>query len=267
MRCAAAPDPCRPHPDRAGRRELLQNAIDAVRDVPRGQKARSSSVPGRERNGGGGGTRRRARALGRRRGAHVRAVLHHQAGRPGTGPGHQPLHHRGPQGGSGWSVRLAAKRGTTVRFTLPLHAEAKTRRGAPHEREPTVYVVDDNLGVRKSLRALVESAGFAVEAYASSEEFLARLRSEASGLPGAGRALAAQQRPGPAGRAAPAQGDAPHHRPDRPRERADLRTRTEGGCRRFPAEAGSAQSVAGADPRGDRERSAGARSGHRRAPP
>jgi FixJ family two-component response regulator len=36
-----------------------------------------------------------------------------------------------------------------------------------------VFVVDDNSGVRKSLRALLESAGFAVETYASGEEFLA----------------------------------------------------------------------------------------------
>jgi two-component system response regulator FixJ len=35
-----------------------------------------------------------------------------------------------------------------------------------------VFVVDDNAGVRKSLRALMESAGLAVETYASGEEFL-----------------------------------------------------------------------------------------------
>ncbi len=37
----------------------------------------------------------------------------------------------------------------------------------------TVFVVDDNAGVRKSLRALLESAGLTVEAHASAEEFLA----------------------------------------------------------------------------------------------
>lgn len=37
----------------------------------------------------------------------------------------------------------------------------------------TVFVVDDNIGVLKSLRALLESAGLAVETYASAEEFLA----------------------------------------------------------------------------------------------
>ena len=37
---------------------------------------------------------------------------------------------------------------------------------------PTVFVVDDNASVRKSLRALLESAGIGVETYASGEEFL-----------------------------------------------------------------------------------------------
>ncbi len=38
---------------------------------------------------------------------------------------------------------------------------------------PAVFVIDDNAGVRKSLRALFESAEIAVETYASAEEFLA----------------------------------------------------------------------------------------------
>jgi two-component system response regulator FixJ len=38
---------------------------------------------------------------------------------------------------------------------------------------PTVFVVDDNPGVRKSLRALLESADLEVETFASGEEFLA----------------------------------------------------------------------------------------------
>jgi FixJ family two-component response regulator len=47
--------------------------------------------------------------------------------------------------------------------------------------EATVFVVDDNLGVRKSLRALLESAGLAVETYASGEEFLAAYEPERPG--------------------------------------------------------------------------------------
>jgi len=47
--------------------------------------------------------------------------------------------------------------------------------------EATVFVVDDNVGVRKSLRALLESAGFAVETYASGEEFLAAYQPERPG--------------------------------------------------------------------------------------
>jgi two-component system response regulator FixJ len=47
--------------------------------------------------------------------------------------------------------------------------------------EATVFVVDDNAGVRKSLRALLESAGLAVETYASGEEFLAAYDPERPG--------------------------------------------------------------------------------------
>jgi len=38
--------------------------------------------------------------------------------------------------------------------------------------EPTVFVVDDNPAVRKSLQALMHAAGLAVETYASPAEFL-----------------------------------------------------------------------------------------------
>ncbi len=38
---------------------------------------------------------------------------------------------------------------------------------------PTVFVVDDNPGVRTSMRRLMQSAGLAVETYASADEFLA----------------------------------------------------------------------------------------------
>ena len=45
----------------------------------------------------------------------------------------------------------------------------------------TVFVVDDNAGVRKSSRALMESAGLPVETYATSEEFLAAYDPERPG--------------------------------------------------------------------------------------
>jgi len=45
----------------------------------------------------------------------------------------------------------------------------------------TVFVVDDNAGVRNSLRALLESAGLAVQTYASAEEFLAAYDPERPG--------------------------------------------------------------------------------------
>jgi two-component system response regulator FixJ len=41
---------------------------------------------------------------------------------------------------------------------------------------PTVFVVDDDPSVRRSLRRLVESAGFRVETFAGAREFLAVFR-------------------------------------------------------------------------------------------
>jgi two-component system, LuxR family, response regulator FixJ len=46
---------------------------------------------------------------------------------------------------------------------------------------PTVFVVDDNPGVRKSMQALVEAAGLAVETYASAGEFLAAYDGQRAG--------------------------------------------------------------------------------------
>lgn len=40
--------------------------------------------------------------------------------------------------------------------------------------EPTVFVVDDNPGLRRSLQALIEAAALSVETYASAQEFLDR---------------------------------------------------------------------------------------------
>jgi len=46
---------------------------------------------------------------------------------------------------------------------------------------PTVFVVDDNPGVRKSIQALVEAAGLRAETYASAGEFLAAYDAERAG--------------------------------------------------------------------------------------
>jgi FixJ family two-component response regulator len=46
---------------------------------------------------------------------------------------------------------------------------------------PTVFVVDDNPGVRKSIQALVEAAGLRAETYASAGEFLAAYDAERPG--------------------------------------------------------------------------------------
>ncbi len=46
---------------------------------------------------------------------------------------------------------------------------------------PTVFVIDDNPGVRKSLQALVEATGLAAETYASGREFLATYDAQRAG--------------------------------------------------------------------------------------
>ena len=46
---------------------------------------------------------------------------------------------------------------------------------------PTVFVVDDNPGVRRSLKALVEAEGMAVRTFATASEFLAAYDPEESG--------------------------------------------------------------------------------------
>jgi FixJ family two-component response regulator len=47
--------------------------------------------------------------------------------------------------------------------------------------KPTVFVVDDNPGVRESLKSLAESAGLRAETYASAQEFLAAYVPERAG--------------------------------------------------------------------------------------
>ena len=47
--------------------------------------------------------------------------------------------------------------------------------------QPTVFVVDDNPGVRRSLKALVEAEGMAVRTFATASEFLAAYDPEEAG--------------------------------------------------------------------------------------
>jgi two-component system, LuxR family, response regulator FixJ len=63
----------------------------------------------------------------------------------------------------------------------PAPAAGDSPAKAFHTAAATVFVVDDNVGVRKSLRALLESADLTVETYASREEFLAAYDPERRG--------------------------------------------------------------------------------------
>jgi FixJ family two-component response regulator len=62
------------------------------------------------------------------------------------------------------------------------------------ELQPTVFLVDDDASVRRGLERLVRAAGYAVEAFASADEFLARLP-----VQGVGCAILDVQMPGISG--------------------------------------------------------------------
>ncbi len=49
------------------------------------------------------------------------------------------------------------------------------------EEKPTIFIIDDDLSVRKSLLRLMHSFGFEAEAFGSAEEFLKRERYEGTG--------------------------------------------------------------------------------------
>jgi len=51
----------------------------------------------------------------------------------------------------------------------------------PHTNEPTVYLVDDDPGVRRSAKELIESIGLRVQAFGSAREFLEAQRPDAPG--------------------------------------------------------------------------------------
>ena len=171
---------------------LMQNAIDAIREAPRRPPGDPAAGAGREGHGGSGRARHRRRRLCRRGGADVRAVLHHQAARVwewawrSAAPSSRRI-----GAGSGWSAAPTAAAGPPSASRCRCRPPRPARKRRSHmTAEATVFVVDDNVGVRKSLRALLESAGLAVETYASGEEFLAAYDPERAGLPRAGRPLA-----------------------------------------------------------------------------
>jgi len=52
---------------------------------------------------------------------------------------------------------------------------------ATPDLEPTVFIVDDDAAIRRSLRFLIESSGLSVETYGTAEEFLDRYEPERPG--------------------------------------------------------------------------------------
>ena len=60
--------------------------------------------------------------------------------------------------------------------TLATMAGPYSRTARPPAAAPVVFVVDDDVSVRESVEALIESAGWEAETFASAEEFLTRPR-------------------------------------------------------------------------------------------
>ena len=183
----------------------------------------------------------------------VRALLHDEEGRPRDGPRDRPDDRRGPSRPDlGRAAPAAAGRGRQ------LHTAA-TRGAGERERvmtvEPTVFVVDDDQGVRRSLTTLGRAHGLAVETYASAEAFLAaydparpgcllldvRLAAGKNGLDLQDELRRRDQ-------------TLPDHRDDGLRQRADLGALVPRGRRGLPGEARQAPRAARPDPRrpGDR---------------
>ena len=76
-------------------------------------------------------------------------------------------------------VRADARGVGCARATTSGGARRKERSADMNQEEPTVFVVDDDPSVLRSLQRLLQSAGWATETYASPEEFL-RLRDPAA---------------------------------------------------------------------------------------
>jgi ActR/RegA family two-component response regulator len=99
-----------------------------------------------------------------------------------------------------------AKRGATVRFTLPTSPPRKgeirmshetitpAQTEGQHQCPPIVYLVDDDLSFLRALSRLLRAADYRVQTFDSAEEFLNGERSEAVGC-----VVLDLQMPGPSG--------------------------------------------------------------------
>ena len=60
----------------------------------------------------------------------------------------------------------------------------------------TVFIIDDDAGVREAIKDLVESVGLHAASFATAQEFLSSERARRSQLPGVGRKTSRHQRLG-----------------------------------------------------------------------
>src|SRR4029453_11901215 len=94
--------------------------------------------------------------------------LHDQGRRIGHGPGHCANHR-------GRARRPAGRHEQRTRWSdRPFHVADGEDRRMLTAVVPLVFVIDDNLSVRKSLSRLLTLAGYTVETFRSAREFLMR---------------------------------------------------------------------------------------------
>ena len=181
---------------------LLLNAFDAMRDGP----PRDRVVDVRSRHGRLGGSGHGERSRPRHSPEDMDKLFEpFRSTKPG-GLGMGLSISRSivaSHGGRMWAENNTT-RGATFGFSLPVHVESMRLIGVPHmnERAHTVFVVDDDASVRKSLVRLLKSMGYPARPYASAREFLDDWRDDpAAGLPGAGCPVAGVERARAAGAA------------------------------------------------------------------
>ena len=109
------------------------------------------------------------------------------------------------------------------------------------EAEPTVFVVDDDPSVRRSMERLVRSMGFNVQTFATAKEFTERARVESPSC-----LVLDVQLPGPSGldlqrELVQAGVQIPDHLHHGTRQHPDVRPRDEGWRGRVPDQAGPAR--------------------------
>ena len=164
-------------------------------------------------------------------GSPVRSIRDDEEIRHRPGTSHQPYHCEGARRYYQHPARRAAWR------QFPCEPAGNGGRAPMKNDVATVIVVDDDAGVRNSMRILLKSVGLNCTLFASAQEFLGGLSTIAAGMPGSRHPHAGHERARAAARIESAWSGHPGHLHDRAR-RHSHGGRSDAAWRfRFPAEA------------------------------